>query len=870
MSYERVLDYSEEDLKSKVVLPWLSGLGFSPDMISVEKSFRIRLGRGVFRVESGRLSQADHAATPAIDTIHPRVDILVRATDGRNLLVMELKAPSHELTDQDRDQAISYARVLEGNIAPFAVLTNGLRTEIYDTIRAELIRGDVIPADHPHSRARFRVSCDDIALRTQALETLISLSPGNLLEFCRSQVEYRMSLLRGEPGSDKKYLPSLFVHRKSAEHRLNTILTKGNRNMVLITAFPQQGKTCFICNSAERLLEEGIPCLFFPAVQIAGGLLSAIREDFAWTFRDSSETCHVLQKLSRALTASQRLFVFIDGLNEVDESTARLISEECRRLASLQFIFVASTTRVMDSFRRILRDPAGNPTYIADALGITNSLSLFMEPDLGRHSPMIIDLGSWQQGEWGELNATYQSAFSTRGTLNPDSSLDPFILRTAMEHYAGRSLPASIQQPKLLRKVLLAKSARASASHQVVSALLMRIGEYIFCHDQPVPLADILPFVGLANLHIEKLAEAGLILQSESQESLPSVDFYSERERHYIIAYTYRDWPTRLLTPTQAKDELVLANNSQAGRDALRWYLMLPENSAHVRSCAGLIDSLPEDIRFIVIRSLYEHASMLADRKLLNEALDSLIDVLTSHHSFEAKAELVKLMFLLVGKKRWSKRPKASDYPWMDALGITRNDHASIANNLGSFMEDPVAFRQQYKTRGFFVYGYRTPAANLLSEWLEHSQPVIRSRAACTLANVDPVVFLESLSEKVLSACPQTFNLRNLAKALNIAIESLYDYYYFNESSGLDTYLDLLLEDKDECASELEAHYYVMERLARKLTYAYYALPCNQRSILGAAFKLVNRVLNEIGPNIDQNVIIHIYPSYDQLELPFQ
>lgn len=152
MAQGKLVDYSEEDLKAKVVLPWLSDHGFTSDMISLEKSFRVRLGRGVFRVDGGRLLSTETHEQALAACAQPRVDVLVRASDGRNLMVIEVKAPEHDLTSDDRNQAISYARVLEGNIAPFAVLTNGRETQVYDVLTAQPIRGE---ATHPISQTRW-------------------------------------------------------------------------------------------------------------------------------------------------------------------------------------------------------------------------------------------------------------------------------------------------------------------------------------------------------------------------------------------------------------------------------------------------------------------------------------------------------------------------------------------------------------------------------------------------------------------------------------------------------------------------------------------------------------------------------------------
>src|SRR5579863_9583590 len=143
---------NEAELRARVVDVWLAARGFSPDEILLESSFRIRLGRNVYVVgATGERRYPAHA--------RGRADYLVRTVDGRNLFVVETKSPSEDLDEEMRDQAISYARlVADGDIAPFAILTNGRNAEIYDTVTRELISNEGIPAQHTSLQHGFRAT----------------------------------------------------------------------------------------------------------------------------------------------------------------------------------------------------------------------------------------------------------------------------------------------------------------------------------------------------------------------------------------------------------------------------------------------------------------------------------------------------------------------------------------------------------------------------------------------------------------------------------------------------------------------------------------------------------------------------------------
>lgn len=172
------LTLSEDDIRTKIVYQWLKDCRLNDTDIHIEYSINIRLGKG-------------------IKTIHSRTDILVKKSQDMNLLIIEVKRPDHCLNDEDKLQGLSNARALvQGGIAPFTILTNGKDTAIYDSITGNRIEGATVPRNHPYVQNGFRASGDALQARAEALEYLISLSPDNLLSFCKAQVEHRIGLLK--------------------------------------------------------------------------------------------------------------------------------------------------------------------------------------------------------------------------------------------------------------------------------------------------------------------------------------------------------------------------------------------------------------------------------------------------------------------------------------------------------------------------------------------------------------------------------------------------------------------------------------------------------------------------------------------------
>ena len=136
---------NESELRAKVIDLWLRDHGFTINQISLERSFTISLGRG------SRVIGSEVKRQP--NTARGRADYLVKSIDGRNLFIIEAKAPGEPVDEASRIQALSYARLLrDGGIAPFAIVTNGVETVILDSITGAPLNGESIPIAHPYVR----------------------------------------------------------------------------------------------------------------------------------------------------------------------------------------------------------------------------------------------------------------------------------------------------------------------------------------------------------------------------------------------------------------------------------------------------------------------------------------------------------------------------------------------------------------------------------------------------------------------------------------------------------------------------------------------------------------------------------------------
>lgn len=736
---------SEEDIRTKVVYTWLADHGFTPEDISIEFSFEVRLGRGVYAVGSN---------SPHSPTFRPRADVLVRSSDGRNLLIIEVKAPHEKLDDDAKQQGISYARILRtGGIAPFVVITNGHETQIYDSITEESLEGTRIPINHPHTKNEFLVCVEELELRSQALEMFLSLSEDNLLAFCRTQVAERMRLLKDEdPFSGKKYIPSLYIEREQAKEKLYSLLDEQKRQVVLLIGAPQVGKTNFVCHQVEELLRLGQPCLFYPAIGMENGLMEEISEDFNWILNDSKSSPQLLNKLERILQRNnKKLHIFIDGWNEASKELARKIDKGSERIISKSIHLVVSFTNV--AARRLLLDEAGNLCHFAESASISVEAVSQMEvsPEkIGKRQSRIF-LDRYSQEEMRIAYKKYADFFNVNIPENHNKVEEPLLLRIGMEQYKDSCFPETLNEPKLIEKSMTSKALRCKGiKEEIVITYLQQAAHEIFVQDAPVKQENILKRCGLPIVQSipDGLFEAALLAKVCDSTGFPKIDFYYSRERDFAISFWSRNWFFKFSEKgISCAEELLLAVQTQAARNALRWFLSEPNHTKCLKKTFQSFHEYEDPrIREILLSSLYEYLKWnsecilnLCEQKWITDAVDvgvndadrtvkiqaaKLLVVLNEKHaeifSIFAPEEIQDLVIALLSVD--------SDFPLSDESVIldslyslhVKNTHSwnSASSNISNILQD------------------------IMSNHIEHR---IRYAAAKGLAHISPEVFLDSI-----------------------------------------------------------------------------------------------------------------------------
>jgi len=518
---------TEEDVRAKLLLPYLNDLGFDVSEIQLERSFSIRIGK-------------------SLRTITGRADILCKR-DGKNLFVIELKKASVNITKADIDQGISYARLLEDNIAPFAIITNGKTTKIFDTISRTELTGRI-----SEQSLFWRNGCslgldEDLSIRYEALKHFVTFSPENLKAFCAAQVTNRMGSVIGDIHNPlSKFIRELHVTREDLQKSFTDFLV-GDRKVFAITGSAGVGKTGAMCSLALQNLEEAF-VFFYNGTIIGGSPQEYIARDLNLFFSSRNESDIILKKLDEiGRKIDRNILIFIDAIDEnVYPNLAVELSEmalAARNLDKVK-ICISCKTNVWKDFVLI----RNTKTHLFEELGKTHGI---VTPE-GNLPGFVLE--DFNDHEIKAIIPIYKSAFGFRGAISKSLSKElrnGFFLKIFSEVYTDKEIPDTISDKELISKYLRQSLDKAGISFETGVRNLAKIAKALMSHqyttmeifkDDGLEIGQLLDHLELesdGNLP-EDLFTRNILIKSAREDSY-HVSFYYSKIRDYIIGFhTYR------------------------------------------------------------------------------------------------------------------------------------------------------------------------------------------------------------------------------------------------------------------------------------------------------------------------------------------
>jgi len=549
---------NEEEIRGKVLLPFLNDLGFDPSEISLEKSFTVRLGKNQHIIKG-------------------RYDILCKR-NNQNLFIIELKSDSIEISQDDIDQGISYARILEGNIAPFTIITTGKSTKIFDSISRLEITGKRISEHSDFWKNGSTLSTDEeLRIRYDALKKFISFSDENLRHFCKKQVQDRMGpIVGGIDTLTSKFVKELVIQRKDLQSSFKRFIESEAKVFGLVGA-AGVGKTNAICSLALQYVEDTF-VFFYNAAIINKSPVEHIAQDLNGFFSSKSESELVLKKLNElGIFLNKNILLFIDA---IDESLNTHISIELSELALdvKNFEKIKVCISCKSSIWTSILEINGTPTHLFE------ELRKFHYPiaSLGNKPGYLIE--DFNDEEMEGAVPLYKSIFGFKGDLSKSISRElknGFFLRIFSTVYSNKQVPEKIDDRNLIKSYLQQSLEKANINVQSGLRILSEIGRILINYqykrsalfgDEGINheiLLDRLNF-SLQDTLPEGLFARSILTRSSTKESY-NVSFYYSKIRDYVICF--HSFKLHELNDDEFHRVMDSFHRNHIGESALKFYL---------------------------------------------------------------------------------------------------------------------------------------------------------------------------------------------------------------------------------------------------------------------------------------------------------
>ncbi|HDR4695474.1 hypothetical protein ABR775_14665 [Bacillus cereus] len=281
----------------------------------------------------------------------PRLDILIKQKE-RNLAVLELKRPGHSLRDEDRDQGVSYARLLTP-MPPLVIVSNGKETRLYETTSGEPL--DTLNSDAEELEKLF-VRALEIAAsqKDQAVRILLGKDPliwknviGDL-----NRISFQSHI--GSVEALSQPIAKSFNLPREATKRI-VDLVSGNNPVVAVTGAPLVGKTNVLYEFCQLKEVPFVP-IYINAENCQSGIFQYLANHFTKHFFSITSIDDVRYWLQHGIVNNPhpagKIVIIIDDVRYSDDHLIREINElielcTCTRSCSLVIACDSSNYHLM-------------------------------------------------------------------------------------------------------------------------------------------------------------------------------------------------------------------------------------------------------------------------------------------------------------------------------------------------------------------------------------------------------------------------------------------------------------------------------------------------------------------------------------------
>lgn len=261
----------------KTVFPTFNTVG-----IQHQRTFSVNFGHHIVTVD---LKDPGKYATRSI------FDILL-TVDDRPIILLELKRQGHALTEKDREQGLSYARLIHP-MPPLTLISNGEINEFYNTYSKALIDVETVDIGFLQNLIdnSFAIALNDFK---DAVNILLNRDYTFFSNIINSSSRAKFELKGGRIEQFEKVICNEFIIEREINEEIESLFKKGN-SCVGISGEAFSGKTSLLFQLFKRIENS---------------------KDFGFYIDCYDYSLSILQQLALDLSASSKLYINIDKVRE--------------------------------------------------------------------------------------------------------------------------------------------------------------------------------------------------------------------------------------------------------------------------------------------------------------------------------------------------------------------------------------------------------------------------------------------------------------------------------------------------------------------------------------------------------------------------
>lgn len=515
---------NEEEVKNKIILPYLENLGISNDDMEFETNFKIYLPRNEILEISGKVSDEKNVFS----------DILVKANINgikRNLFIIEVKRFDHVLNDKDIQQGITYARLLE-QIAPYTIITNGKNTLLYDSLESKEVK------NVEENKLNITISEE---IRNEAYRLFIGLDIKNMIFVCDRISEMNWKDFVSKERSDKcvnidlqinreKYLDDLCKYVESGSHIYGLVGKSGI------------GKTN-ILYSFWKMQKEKTPILFYNAAVLDKDIKEKLCDDLEFMFGRNRSFNEWLTNIKQNI-CENKLIIIIDGIDERNNTIElrNQLNDLVKKIIDSNIILIISCKISDGDTREWTHLTKNNGAYntLGDEI---YTLSSFYDSSI--NACVITEM---LDGEINDFWKIFAIEYNISGSINGEAkelAKTPIILKMLCEVYQGRKIDNEVTE-KILYEKWVNQKLNQTSNFNFAMTVLKKITKYLVDNkawnltDQE--MYEIFSYSEKAIEAVNELMRLNILQLRGSQYRV-----INEYLQEYIYCYMVKEWNKNLL-----------------------------------------------------------------------------------------------------------------------------------------------------------------------------------------------------------------------------------------------------------------------------------------------------------------------------------